>query len=287
MQIWLIYSLLSVLALAGSEISQKISLTQKVNISAVTNNFFVWTFQGFIGLLLAFTFGQFSLMIPTQLLFKLFIIGVVYFAGGTFFYTSYKGNSPSISIVLGTISIVISSLLGTLLLHDKYTLLTVVGIALILSAIFFLNINKKEKLSKHNLYAILGGMCFGVAFTLDKSMVTTISPFMYLGLMCWSVAVVSVVTSFKLIKQEFGMLVGKNFLPMLSSSIFGSSFNLFTFFAYRNGANVGVADAINNTAVFFVIALEIILLKDRSNIFKKLIAASIATLGVIFIGLNR
>lgn len=287
MQTWLIYSLLSVLTLAGAEISQKISLTQKVNISAITNNFFVWTFQGLIGLLLAVILDQFSMVIPQQLLLKLFLIGVVYFAGGTFFYSSYKGNSPSISIVLGTISVVISSLLGTLFLHDKYTTLMVVGIALVLSAISFLNLNRKEKLTKYNLYAVLGGICFGFAFTLDKSIVTTVSPFMYLGLMCLSVAIVSVVTSFKHIKKEFGVLVGSNFLPMISSAIFGASFNLFTFFAYRNGANVGVADAINNTTVFFVIALEIILLKDRSNIVKKLLAATIATLGVIFIGFNR
>lgn len=287
MKTWLVFSLLSVAALAGSEISQKISLTSKVNISAITNNFFVWTLQGIIGICLAIIFGQFSLSIPESQLWKLLTIGIVYFAGGTFFYTSYKGNSPSISIVLGTISVVISSLLGTILLHDRYTLSMIMGIVMILSAISFLNINIKDKINKYNLYAILGGMCFGVAFTIDKSMSTTISPFMYLGLMCFSVAIVSVVTNFKLIKDESSKLKGKNYLPIISSSIFGSTFNLFTFFAYRFGANVGIADAVNNTTVFLVILVEIILLKDRNNITKKLLAASIATLGVIIISLSR
>ncbi len=284
MQLWLIYSLLSVLVLAGSEISQKISLTQKVNISAITNNFYVWTLQGSIGLILAIVLGQFTLNIPPLMLVKLLLISFVYFAGGTSFYSSYKGNSPSISIIFGTISVVISSTLGTLILHDKYSLLMIVGVVLILSAIIFLNFNRKEKLNKYNLYAILGGLCFGVAFTLDKSMVTTISPFMYLGLMCLGVAVVSVITSFRLIKRESLALKGKNYFPMISSSIFGSSFNLFTFFAYRNGANVGIADAINNSTVFLVILLEIILLKDHSNLFKKILAATIATLGIVLIG---
>lgn len=284
MQLWLIFSLLSVMALVGSEMSQKISLTQKVDISAITNNFFVWTFQGIVGIIFALLLGQFSLILPTLLIWKLIIISFVYFVGGTFFYTSYKGNSPSISIIFGTISVVISSLLGTIFLHDTYTVPKVVGIILILSAIIFINYKKTEKLSKYNLYAILGGMCFGVAFTLDKSMVTTISPFMYLGLMCLGVAIVSAITSFKLINRETSKLKSKNFLPMLSSATFGSSFNLLTFFAYRYGANVGVADAINSTTVFFVILLEIILLKDRGNLTKKILTAVIAISGVILIG---
>lgn len=286
MQLWLVYSLLSVLSLAGSEMSQKISLTQKVNISAITNNFFVWTMQGIVGLVLAALLGQFSLQLPPAILWKLALISFVYFAGGTFFYTSYKGNSPSISIIFGTISVVISSILGTFLLQDSYSALKVLGIILILSAIFSLNYKSSEKINRYNLYAIIGGICFGVAFTLDKSMVTTISPFMYLGLMCLGVAIVSTLTSFRLIKNEASRLALKNFSPMISSACFGSAFNLFTFFAYRNGANVGVADAINNTTVFLVILLEIILLRDKNNLARKIISAVVAVSGVIIIGIQ-
>lgn len=284
MEIWLVYSLLSVASLAGSEMSQKISLTQKVDISAVTNNFFVWTMQGVIGVLLASTLGQFSLDLPTNMIWKLMLISFVYFAGGTFFYTSYKGNSPSISLIFGTISVLISSILGVVFLNDQYVYKMIIGIVLILSAIIFLNYNKQEKLNRYNLYAIIGGLCFGIAFTLDKSMTTTISPFMYLGFMCLGVALVSITTSFKLIRSDLGKMSPKNFIPMVSSSLFGSAFNLFTFFAYRNGANVGLADAVNNTTVFLVIILEIILLRDTRNILKKVLAATIATLGVILIG---
>lgn len=286
MHTWLFYSLLSVAALAGAEMSQKISLTQKVNISAITNNFFVWILQGIIGLALAFLLGQYSLSIPLPMAWKLALISCIYFAGGTAFYTSYKGNSPSISIIFGTISVVFSSLLGTLFLQDHYSVRLVIGIVMILSAIIFLNYNRQEKLNKYNLYAILGGTFFGAAFTLDKSMSTTISPFMYLGLMCLGVATVSVITSLKLIKNETGKMHRKNFVPIIMSALFGSTFNLFTFFAYRHGANVGVADAINNSAVFLVIFLEIAILKDHSQLGKKVAAAAIATAGVILIGLS-
>lgn len=286
MQPWLIFSLLSVLMLAGSEISQKVSLTQKANISAITNNFYVWSLQGIIGIILALLLGQFSFDLSMLSVLKLIAISIVYFAGGTFFYTSYKGNSPSISIILGTVSVVVSSLLGTLFLNDFYTPLKIVGIILILSAILFLNFNKKEKFNKNNLYAILGGLCYGIAFNIDKSMVTTMSPFTYLGLMCLSVAVVSAITSYKRIISETKKLVAKNFTPMLSSATFGSAFNLFTFFAYIKGANVGIADAINNTTIFLVILLEIFILKDKTNLWRKLLCALVATAGIIIISID-
>lgn len=43
---------------------------------------------------------------------------------------------------------------------------------------------------------------------------------------------------------------------------------------------------INNTTVFLVIILEIVLLKDRTNLLKKIMAATIATAGVSLIGTN-
>jgi len=117
-------------------------------------------------------------------------------------------------------------------------------------------------------------------------MATTISPFMYLGFMCLGVAVTSAIFGFRTIINETSKLSFNNFRPILSSATFGSSFNLFTFFAYRNGANVGVADAINNTTVFLVILLEVLLLKDKDNFARKIIGAIVATSGVILNGIN-
>ena len=287
MQSWFIFSLFSIFVLAGSEISQKISLTQKVSISAITNNFYVWTFQGIVGIILALLLGQFNTNLDSGSLIKLAIIGIIYFAGGSLYYSSYKGSSASISLILMSISVVISSTLGTILLGDVFTAGKIVGIVLILLAIVFLNLNSKEKINKYNVLALLGGMCFGVAFTIDKSFVSTLSPFMYLGLLCLTVAIVSLIFGIKLIIKETKTLVKKNVLPILSSGTFFSAFNLFTFFAYKNGANVGVADAMNNSSVFLVILAEVLFLKDRTNLKRKIISATMAILGIILIGVVK
>jgi len=287
MQSWFIFSLFSIFVLAGAEISQKVSLSQKVNVSAITNNFYIWTLQGTVGIILAILLGQFSLALDTSSIIKLVLIGFIYFAGGTLYYTSYKGSSASISLILMSISVVISSTLGTILLGDVFTAGKIVGIILILLAIVFLNLNSKEKINRYNVFAMLGGVCFGVAFTIDKSFVSTLSPFMYLGLLCLTVALVSLILKLKLIIKETKTLAKKNFIPMIFASSFGSAFNLFTFFAYKNGANVGVADAMNNSSVFLVILAEVLFLKDRTNLKRKIISATMAILGIILIGVVK
>jgi len=279
------FCLISVILLAGSEISQKISLTSKINLSAITNNFYVWGLQGIMGILLALVTGQFSLSLSNTSIIKLILVSLVYFIGGTLFYTSYKGNSTSISEILGTLSVVASSFLGVLFLKESWNIYKILGVLLIMTAILILNFNNKERFNKYNLLAMAGGACWGIAYTLDKSLVTNISPFMYLGLMCLGVAFASILFGAKSIIKESKRIKVPDFYHLLTAASFGSAFNLFTFFAYRSGANVGIADAINNTSIFFIILFEIILLKDKTHLPRKIIAGLIAVSGVIMIGL--
>jgi drug/metabolite transporter (DMT)-like permease len=281
MNSWFIFATLSIFTLAFSEIAQKVSLSQKVDISAITNNFYVWCWQGTLGLILAISTGNLALITsPTQLA-KLLILAVAYFLGGTFFYTSYKGNSSSISVILGSISILVSTTLGTIFFQETMTIQKFAGILLILSAIVLVNLNKSEKFNKYNLYAFLGGMCYGVAYTLDKSFALNLHPFSYLMYMCYSIALVSVVTSFKLIITETKKLQIPNFYPMFFSGLFGASFNSFTFFSYRYGGQVGIADAMNTSSIFLIIILEVLFLKDRTQLGKKILCALIAFMGIV------
>lgn len=280
MQNWFIFALLSVFVIAGSEISQKVSLTQKVNISAITNNFFVWTLQGFGGIILVILLGQnIPTLTPTSLL-KLILVAVVYFLGGTFFYTSYKANSPSISIILGSISIVVSTILGIMIFGESRSIEKLIGIALILFSIIFVNYRQGTNISKYNLFAIIGGLCYGVAYNIDKSFAIVIPPASYVTLMCFSVAAVSIIAKSKHILSDTKRMRPKDFRPILASSFFGTLFNFFTFMSYKNSGNVGVVDAMNNSSIFIIILFEILLLKDRTNLMKKLISAGIVTIGI-------
>lgn len=287
MHLWFIFALLSIFALCGSEISQKISLTQKVDISAITNNFYVWTFQGLVGLVLALLSHNFILISTPIDLLKLLAVAIMYFLGGTFFYTSYKGNSPSISVILGSVSVLVSTTLGVVFFKEGLVSQKILGIILIMVSIIILNLNKKDKINKYNVYALIGGICFGTAYTLDKSFALNLHPFNYLAFVCLTIALISIITKYKLITSESRNLHLNNFYPMIFSASFGSAFNIFTFFSYRNGGNVGVIDAMNNSSVFLIILVELFLLRDRQNLKKKLICALLAFVGISLFSLLK
>lgn len=50
---------------------------------------------------------------------------------------------------------------------------------------------------------------------------------------------------------------------------------------------MGRVDSINNFVVFLIIVLEILILKDRSNLKKKVLAAIIAFVGVTILALVK
>jgi len=282
---WYLWALLSVIVLAGSEFSQKISMTQKVNISAITNNFFVWLLQGSSGLILTVFFGNFNLTFSAVDWLRLLLVAIIYFLGGHFYYTSFKSNSPSISIILGSISIVISTLLGIIFFKESTVYTKFIGIFLILVSVIWVNF-KKQKFDKYNLFALLGGVCYGFTFTLDKSFAVNIDPLFYVVLMCFSVGLISFILKAKHIYSDLVRMKISDFYPILSTSFFGTLFNAFTFMSYSKGGNVGVVDALNNSNIFLVILLEVSFLKDRSNLTKKLIASTVVILGVILLSLT-
>ncbi len=280
MQLWFIYALLSVLVIAGSEISQKISMTQKVNISSITNNFFVWTLQGFGGLILSILFRNFDVNWSIHDLYKLILVAIIYFIGGTYYYNSYKSNSLSISLIILNVSIIISTTLGIIFFKESTYITKFIGIFMILFAIFLVNYKYGKKFDKYNMHALIGGICFGIAYSLDKSFINNTSPMFYVSLLSFSVAIVSLLLKYKHITTEVKNLKSKNFVPIIMTSIFGTLFNTFTFLSYSKGGNVGTIDAMNNSSIFLIILFEIFIFKDKSNMKKKILGALIVTLGI-------
>jgi drug/metabolite transporter (DMT)-like permease len=283
---WFIFALLAVITMAGSEIAQKVALTREIDISAITNNAYIWLIQSLGGIIISLALGQFDMIQDWQNWLRLLILALIYFTGGTAYYTSYKSNSPSVSVILGSISVIISTTLGIIFFEESTHWLKFLGIALILIAILFVNYKKdKFKIDKFNALALLGGTLYGIAYSLDKSFVLEINPSSYLAFMSGSVGLVSFILKPRHIVKETKRLKIVDFLPMFVIAGFGILFNLFTFISYGKGGNVGVVDAINNSAIFIIILVEVLFLNDKEKLGKKIIAAITAVGGIAILSL--
>ena len=74
---------------------------------------------------------------------------------------------------------------------------------------------------------------------------------------------------------------------MLISAVTFLIWNKLNFLAYTVGGEVGKIDSINNSVVFVIILLEIIVLKVRDNLPRKFMAALIAFVGIFLLGFSK
>ena len=285
MPLWIIFALASVLTMAIAELAQKFVMVSKDNISAEANNFVVWNFQALWGLLFLLIFVNSPVPHLNYLFFlKLVLLSVIYFWGGTFYYSSYKGNSAGLSAILITISVIVSTTLGIIFFNESSSFQKFIGLFLVITALIIVNLNRSEKFNKYSILALSGGLLYGFAFTLDKSFVLQINPHLYLPIFCFSVGWVGLLFRGKTIVTDLKKISGLSLRTMVLSSLGGFAFNTFTFLSYINRGDVGRVDAINNLAIILIIIFEIIIFKQKTELIRKIAAALVAITGLYLLG---
>ena len=268
---WFTLTISGMVCVAIADVSQKISLKGDSPLSSITNNFIVWNA---IGVLSVLYFLNFNLKVPQltqEFYFGLVPLALFYFLGGSFYYQSFKSNSVSISAVLATISSVITTALGISFFNESSDPQKFVGSFIVLCAIVFINYQKKLPFDKYNLYALLGGLFFGVAYTLDKYFVLSSSPDFYQIALCFSVGMASFIFRPKQIISELKLFQKKLIPSIISSVVFFFLYQKFLLMALSIGGEVGRIDVLNNTTVFIVILLEVFLLKERKSTIKYIV----------------
>ena len=139
-------------------------------------------------------------------------------------------------------------------------------------------------MEKNHFFGLIAGAMFGVGYTIDKSILQTINPLVYI---LWAFFLVSLWGFLFNPKQVISSVKSKPMsalIPVVISGVGYFLYNFFTFSAYRLGGEVGRIDAINNSQVFLIILFEYFVLNHSSSIKRKLITAVIAYAGVFLLG---
>lgn len=269
--------------MAIADVSQKISLRGKSPLSSITNNFIVWNGIGILSLAYILLSKQAIPPLPDNFFYQLVPMAILYFLGGSFYYQSFKSNSVSISAVLAMISSVITTLLGIILYQESNNIYKFIGSAIVILAIILVNTKKGSKFDKYNTYALLGGLFYGLAYTLDKHFVISTSPDFYQMTLCFAVGISSFIFKPKTIIAEMKLFHRGLMSSVLSATAFFFIYQKFYFLAYSVGGEVGRIDVLNNTTIFLVIFLELVFLKEKSDLGKKIIPAILAVIGVFIL----
>lgn len=280
--LWFIYAISSILALAFAEVLQKHNIVGS-KLSVSSNNFLVGVFQAIFGIIYLLLFIRgFSLSITPFLLIILILNAILAYIAFTIYYQSYKGESAGISNILYTSSVLLSAPLGILVFKESTSPYKFLGIFIVLLSIALLHLSKKEKFSKYNWYALVGGLLSGIVLTTDKLLTTLMDIRLLQVVYVLTYLVVTLFfrpDTFKELKTINWSLCKRIILVALCYFIF----NKFILLAYSVGGEVGKVDVVNNSSIFVIILLETIILKDRSNLFKKLFSALLVFIGFYFL----
>lgn len=283
---WFIFSLISISALAAAELLQQHILNGENTIDEKSSTILTFGSQSILALILIFILGLnkdlFSVFTPNIL--PIILASSFTAAMAMIFYLrSFRVKNISFSSMFISLSVVVSTILGIIVFQESVSLMKLIGIGLVLFAIFSLNFSNSN-LEKKHLYGLLAGVFFGITYTLDKLVVIDIHPLVYLF---WSF---TFVISISFLQNPKNIITSAKGIRLIDArNLFVSGFayfiyNLCTFTAYTVGGEVGRVDAINNSQVFLIILFEYFVFKHISGIKRKLITAAIAFLGVYILG---
>jgi len=283
---WFIFSLLSIVALALAELVQQHLLNNENPIEERSSGVFTFLFQAIVIspllLLTDLRHELFTVFAPIVLPYTL-TIGLIASFAMVFYLRSFKVKNLSISTLFMSSSIVVSTLLGILIFSESFSPIKIIAIGLILLALLVINISNTS-IEKNNYFGLLAGLLFGITFVIDKFIVLETDPFIYLF---WSFILIALFGTLFNLKQIISTITQtklRDYQFILYSGLGYLFFNIFTFNAYTVGGDVGSVDAINNAQTFLIILVELLIFKQKEHIIKKIVAATIAFIGIMLLG---
>ncbi len=283
---WFIASIASVGALALAELTQQHILNSKNEIDERVSGVLTFFFQSVLTLPIIYFLGlqgRFFELFHGSVTLNLFAVTLVGTAGTFFYLKSFRVENISYSSIFVSLSAIVSTTLGIIFFNEGVSLIKFIGIGLVLISVISLNISNGA-IEKNHLYGLLAGTCFGIMYTLDKSIVTRTHPVLYIF---WAFFLVSLLGFFLNAKNTIATvktLKLNDFLPVFVSGFGYLIYNFCTFIAYNLGGEVGKIDAINNSQIFLIILVEFFIFKQKEGIKRKLITAVIAFTGVAILG---
>ena len=286
---WLSFTAIAVLALAVAELMQQHLLNTKNAFSERASAVLTFIFQSLITIPFFFLFrveDQLFVIFDVHIFLKILLVAFLSSVAMVFYLKSFKVKNISISTIFISFSVVVSTVLGIIFFAESVSLEKILGIVFILVAIVIVKY-KNSTLEKEHLFGLVAGGIFGVAYTLDKSIVLDVHPLVYIfwtflmiGIIGFVMGIRDVIESVKNKKlSDYKLIIMSGFAYFL--------FNLFTFSAYRYGGEVGKIDAINNSQIFLIILFEYFILKHTKDIFRKVISFALVVIGVYILSVTQ
>lgn len=278
---WFLLAIISTLSVAISNLLRRVLL--KNYRGDIFSYSIVIQFAGAI-LVGSFAFSRGFIMPPIQNLPLNFILMAISYAAGTILVLKAMQNAEaSEAAILGASSTLWVIIVSLIFLGESFNLSKITGIALILISVLLVSIKNGLKFNKNSLYILISAFCYGTAFANDAFILRQSDALSYLSIVFLFPGLAMLIVKPKAILGIKTLLKPLSLLKITTLSFFFAFSGVMTYLAYQNGGTASQLASIGQASVILTVLLAAIFIGEKDNLWKKLIAGVVTTIGVLLI----
>lgn len=279
---WLVFAAISIVSMAVANLFQKLAMKEKESdpvVSAILFQFLLTIFTGIFAFLRGFQIPKAEVLFPYVILSSLF-----YAIGVQLFFKAIKIIEASEMTILTGFGAVATIGAAFLFLGERLTILQFIGVlAILLSVVIVEYEGKRFVMNKGVWYSLIGTSLFGFAVTMDAFILRSYDAVSYTPIIC---LLPGLFLCFMFPKKVVVLL--STFRGALNRNllIYGFVYSiqaLAYFLALESGALASQLNALFKAEIVLTVILASIWLKETKRLPQKILAAVVATGGVLLL----
>lgn len=176
-------------------------------------------------------------------------------------------------------------LTAVVFLGEAFSIIQILGAILIGAAVVLVSYKaKKFTLNRGSVYAIVAAILFGIGFTNDAFLVRRFDAASYEAVAFVLPGIVLLAVYAKSIKKMASLFVPHILLKLFLLCTIYATAAVTVVLAYQAGRNAAQLGALSQTTTILTVLFAVIFLKETSNLWKKIIGAVLAFVGIVLIG---
>lgn len=279
---WLGYTLIAVLSYSVFYILTRVFLREKSS-DAIS---YAIVFNFICAILITTISLKSGFILPDirHYAFNLAFMAIIYTASQVLVFKASKTIEASELIIFSSTRVLWAIGAALVFLGESFNLSKIIGTVLILFSVVYVSLKKKGiRLNTGHIYALAAAVCLGIGFVNDSYILRSTDAVTYGALAFILPAILTAVvfpsSTLKLSRYlNFGLL-----LKIFLLGIFYSVGLVASYTAYKSGGNASQIVPIGQSVVIVTVILSALFLGERDNLLKKLIAATLVSIGVLFL----
>ena len=215
---------------------------------------------------------------------NLALMSVFYAAGTLFLFKSFKLAPASEVTIIFSTRVFWTIVVALVFLGESFNLSKIVGTLLILGGVILVSLNEKfSGIGKGVIYGLAAAFFWGVAFANDAYVLRYSESISYSFLAFLLPVIPLLAIRPKLPAELKPMLKGNTLLKMVSLCFVYAFATLADYYALHIGGLATQVSPALQTSIIVTVLLAAVFLGEKKNLAKKLLAALLATVGVVLL----